>query len=563
MKKKIVPVLAAMALIVVLAAIGIVGKLVEKYIPTDERLDSSEYFGVAGDGQAALVMQDELVSQKGMIKDGLLYLDYRAVKDYLNDKFYWDSAESLMLYTTPTEVITVPANENGYTAGEKSQNTEHVLVSTEGENVYLLADFVQNYTNMEYQVYENPNRAVIQYKWGTKKVSQMKRDESVRREGGVKSLILTDLKKGDPVTVLEQMENWTKVVTEDGYIGYVRNKKLGDVSEKEQVREFTEPEYTSIKKDYKINLVWHQVTSMESNYALETDIQDMTGVNTISPTWFSVTGNDGSISTLADSAYVETAHKKKLEVWGLVDNFNTEVDITAVLSKTSSRQNLINGLVGEALEYGLDGINVDFETLPEEAGEAYIQFLRELSVQCRKNSLVLSTDNTVPRDFSAHYDRKAQGEVTDYFIIMGYDEHYVGSEAGSVASLGFEKEGIEATIQEGVPAEKIVSAVPFYTRLWKTTEGGEVSSEAIGMNEADETLKANGVETNWSEETSQDYAQYYDGEGNFCQIWLENENSLTEKAKLVAQYKLAGIASWKLGFERNSIWEILSANING
>ena len=351
-------------------------------------------------------------------------------------------------------------------------------------------------------------------------------------------------------------------MTEDGYIGYVRNRTLGDVTEEEQVREFTEPEYTRIQKDYTINLVWHQVTSAESNAALETDIQDMTGVNTISPTWFSVIGNDGSISSLADSTYVETAHQRGLEVWGLVDNFNTEVDITAVLSATTSRQNLISQLIDQALQYDLDGINVDFETLPEEAGEAYIEFIRELSIECRNNSLVLSTDNTVPRDFSAHYDRAAQGEVVDYFIIMGYDEHYVGSEPGSVASLGFEREGIELTIEEGVPADKIISGVPFYTRLWMTSESGEVTSEAIGMNQADETLEANGVTSNWSEETSQDYAEYYDSEGNFYQIWLENENSLAEKAKLVPEYQLAGIAAWKLGFERSSIWEILSSNIS-
>lgn len=562
MKKRIVPVLAALALIVVLAGIAVIGRLVEKYIPTDERLDASEYFGITEEGQVPLIMQDEIAEEKGIMQDGLLYLDYRAVKDYLNDKFYWDSTESLMLYTMPTELIRIPANETGITVGEESQNTENATVITAGDNVYILADYVQSCTNMEYQVYEEPTRAVIQYKWGTRQVSQMRRSESVRREGGVKSLILTDLEKGDTVTVLDQMETWSQVVTEDGYIGYVRNRTLGDVTEEEQVREFTEPEYTRIQKDYTINLVWHQVTSAESNAALETDIQDMTGVNTISPTWFSVIGNDGSISSLADSTYVETAHQRGLEVWGLVDNFNTEVDITAVLSATTSRQNLISQLIDQALQYDLDGINVDFETLPEEAGEAYIEFIRELSIECRNNSLVLSTDNTVPRDFSAHYDRAAQGEVVDYFIIMGYDEHYVGSEPGSVASLGFEREGIELTIEEGVPADKIISGVPFYTRLWMTSESGEVTSEAIGMNQADETLEANGVTSNWSEETSQDYAEYYDSEGNFYQIWLENENSLAEKAKLVPGYQLAGIAAWKLGFERSSIWEILSSNIS-
>lgn len=325
--------------------------------------------------------------------------------------------------------------------------------------------------------------------------------------------------------------------------------------------EFTEPEYTRIRKDYTINLVWHQISNMDSNYALSTDIESMTGVNTISPTWFSVASKDGTISSLADASYVETAHEKGLEVWGLVDNFNQEVDMKEVLTNTTAREKLTDQLIEAALEYQLDGLNIDFENLGEELGDAYIEFLRELSVQCRKNGLVLSSDNTVPRDFSSYYQRGEQAEVVDYFIIMGYDEHYSGSEPGSVASLSFEKEGIEATIAEGVPADKIISGVPFYTRLWKTDTNGEVSSEAIGMDRADATLEANGVTANWSDETSQDYAEYHDPDGALYQIWLENEASIELKAKLVPEYQLAGIAAWKLGFERSSIWDVISTNI--
>ena len=414
---------------------------------------------------------------------------------------------------------------------------------------------------MTYETLQEPDRILVTYKWGTIQQAKVKRDEDVRYQGGVKSPILTEVSKGDLVTVLEQLENWTKVATADGYIGYVRNKKLGSVKETTISNEFTEPEYTRIRKDYTINLVWHQISNMDSNYALSTDIESMTGVNTISPTWFSVASKDGTISSLADASYVETAHEKGLEVWGLVDNFNQEVDMKEVLTNTTAREKLTDQLIEAALEYQLDGLNIDFENLGEELGDAYIEFLRELSVQCRKNSLVLSSDNTVPRDFSSYYQRGEQAEVVDYFIIMGYDEHYSGSEPGSVASLSFEKEGIEATIAEGVPADKIISGVPFYTRLWKTDTNGEVSSEAIGMDRADATLEANGVTANWSDETSQDYAEYHDPDGALYQIWLENEASIELKAKLVPEYQLAGIAAWKLGFERSSIWDVISTNI--
>ncbi len=92
---------------------------------------------------------------------------------------------------------------------------------------------------------------------------------------------------------------------------------------------------------------------------------------------------------------------------------------------------------------GLDGINLDFESITEEQAPHYIQFVRELSIACRNQGIVFSIDDPVPT-YSKHYDRTEQGIVADYVIIMGYDEHYAGStDAGSVSSLGFVKAGIE------------------------------------------------------------------------------------------------------------------------
>lgn len=561
MKKKILPVAAAVTLIVILAVIAFVSKVVDKYIPTEERMSSDEYYGIEGEGEVPVILQDEIAPQMSILVDNVPYLNYETVKEYLNSRFYWDVKNELMLYTTPTDVIKIPAGGAEYMVSDEGRSYNHIIVRTDGGTAYLSADFVKEYTNMTYEVLKNPDRVIVTYKWGKINQARLRQDESVRCQGGVKSRILTEGTKGDTVTVLEQMENWTKVVTKDGYIGYVRNKRLGSISENIISNEFTEPEYTRMQKDYKINLIWHQISNMDSNYALAADIENMTGVNTISPTWFSVASKDGTISSLAESGYVTTAHEKGLEVWGLVDNFNREVDIVEALTNTTAREKMISQLMEAALEYELDGLNIDFENLPEEAGDAYIEFLRELSVQCRKNGLVLSTDNTVPRDFSSHYQRGEQAEVVDYFIVMGYDEHYFGSEPGSVASLSFEREGIESTIAEGVPADKIISGVPFYTRLWKTDVEGEVTSDAIGMDTADSILEDNGVTANWSEETSQDYAEYHDPDGALYQIWLENEASLTEKAKLVSEYNLAGIAAWKLGFERSSIWKVIETNI--
>lgn len=557
MNKKIAPVLAAVILIIILAAIGIVSKIAERYTPSKERMDAVEYFGAAKENEVALILQDELVTAKGFLQDGQPYLNYEVVKGYLNKKFYWDVDAQLMVYTTPTDIIHIGVGSRDYTLSGNTVKSDYEIVKTEGGEVYIAAAFVQQYTNMEYELVEEPKRLLITYEWGDQIYADIKSEESVRYQGGIKSPILTDVKPGDQVRVIEALDDWTKVMTADGYIGYVPNKKLGEAYTKTTSREFDQPVYSNIKKDYKINLVWHQTTSQDSNYNLSNDIANMTGVNTISPTWFSISNNDGDITSLASEDYVTNAHAKGMEVWALVDNFSEEISTTTVLASTAARENLSNQLIAAALQYKLDGINIDFEAISEEAGEGYIQFIREMSVKCRNNGIVLSIDDPVPMPFTAHYDRAEQGNVADYVIIMGYDEHYVGSEAGSVASLPFVKAGIEDTLQE-VPAEKTINGIPFYTRLWHTDGQGEVTSEAVGMDTADSWITENSLTANWSEDTAQDYAEKEDGAGGKYQIWLENEKSIEEKMKLVEEYNLGGVAAWKLGLERSSIWEVIS-----
>jgi Predicted glycosyl hydrolase len=564
-KKKIVPIFAASILILIVAGIGVVSSLIKKYTPSDERVDVEFYFGIEENDDLAMVMQNEVIEDKGKIIDGVAYIHHTTIKEYLNDRFYWDAKENVMVYTTPMDVITVDVGSKDYYVSKNKITENYTILKVDGSEAYLAAEFVQKYTNMEYSVFTEPNRIRIMYKWDEIQTVQVKKDDSIRESESIKSRIITEVKKGDVLTVLSTVEGWKEVITEDGYVGYIEAKKL--TGEKTEVvsRAFEEPVYTSISKDYIINLTWHQVTHPEANNEVLSMIADTKGLTTLSPTWFSIADNDGNISSLASSTYVNYAHQNNIEVWGLVDNFNPEISTLEVLSSTSKRENLINQLISVAINYKLDGINIDFEDLEVAAGEPFIQFLRELSIKCRNNNIVLSVDNPVPMPYTQHYNRKEQGIVADYVIIMGYDEHYAGSEeSGSVASLPFVIAGIENTLDE-VPKEKVINGVPFYARLWKEeiAEDGSitVTSEALGMNYAESILALHGVEKFWSEETSQYYAEFQLEDGLY-KIWLEDEASMEEKAKLIKTYNLAGIASWKLGLEKDSIWDIILKYVN-
>ena len=566
MKKKAAPVLAIVLLIVIVAGIGFLTRVIKKYTPSSEVMSSQEYFGLDHEGEAAIVAGSEILPYKGKILNEVAYVDYQAVKEVLNDYFYWDSENNTMLYTMPTDVVQIPAGSNSYTADGKTQSLNYNIVLIDGTETYIALDFVKQYTDISYETFHDPDRIVINNEWGDMTVASIRKAGKVRNLGGIKSPILREVEKNEVVRILEPMEDWTKILTQDGYIGYIKNDRLVKERTETRISDFVAPEYTNIQKDYKINLVWHQTTSMDANYNIIYDIANVKKVNTISPTWFSIASNDGTLDSLALADYVDTAHSNHMEVWPLVDNFSENIDFTAVMNSTSARNKIENQLIAAAIEYSFDGINVDFENISEDAADGYIQFMRELSVMCRKNGIVLSVDVPVPMDFTAHYNRKALGEVCDYLMIMGYDEHYDGSEeAGTVASLSFEEEGIQNTLQE-VAAEKVVSGIPFYTRLWCTTTNEDgtttVTSEAMGMNQAQQTLENTQVEASWDETTGQNYAQFNGESGELYQIWLEDTESLTRKLELIKNYDLGGVAEWKLGLEDDSVWDLIAKYIS-
>ena len=548
MNKKYKPVIAVAVLVILVAILGIVTHVVMKYIPSSEKMDLNEYYGEMADGEIALVIGTEKLEERGLVDGDRVYLPLDVVNTYLNQRYYWDSANQQILYATPSELTSVSASSE---AGDK--------VWVKDDKVYLNLTYVQEFTDLDAYITKDPYRIAIQYKFKNVKTVTVKKNTSIRYRGGIKSAILTSVKKGIKLRLIEEMENWDQVATDDGYIGYIDKKKVGEAEKTKFERSFKREQYSYLTMDSKVNMVWHQVTSTDANAYFADATANMTGVNVISPTWFYLTDTSGNIASIASADYVSQAHEKGLQVWGLIDNFTQEVSTTETLSSTAARQNIISQLIQAAQDVGMDGINVDFESLSEDVGIHFLEFLRELSIECHKNNLVLSVDNPVPEDFTSHYDRAEQGRVVDYVIIMGYDEHYVGSEAGSVASLPWVEQGIQDTLDE-VPAKRVINAIPFYTRLWRTT-GGNVTSEAIGMDQAQQTIADNNVETYWDKTTSQNYGKY-DIDNSTYQIWLEDAQSVAEKVKLVSKYDLAGVSAWKLGFENNGIWQVISDNLN-
>ena len=568
-------------IILIIAAIaGII--LWKRYSPSKEQYDMKKYYGIEKDGQVGITVDNKVVEAEGKLAGGKVYVAYNIVRDYINSRFYWDPNENVLLYMLPEDMISVDVGSKDYSISKKKKSEDYVILKTEGNTAYIALDFVQQYTNIDYEVSNNPDHVMIRTKWGKTDVATVKKNTQVRYQGGVKSPVLAELKKKDEVTVVESEQNWKKVRTADGVIGYVKNKTLKNEEKKNITRKFEEQDYSNISKDYTINMAWHNVTNQDANNAVAQRIAQTKGLTTLAPTWIHVADTNGNISSIASADYVSYAHKQNVEVWMTVRDFDggisSEKESYELLSYTSRRETLITQLIAEALRVGVDGINVDFEKISDKCGEHYIEFIRELSVKCRQNGLVLSVDNYVPKSFNTQYDRKEQGIVADYVVIMGYDEYYAGSpEAGPVSSYNYVKEGITETLKE-VPAEKVISGIPFFTRLWKETPKTEeelksdkgtdaeqysatVESDAYGMDNAQAIVKQAGVDTTWDKKAGQNYATW-EADGSKYEIWLEDSKSIEAKLKLMKKYKLAGTAEWSLGQESSDIWNLIQKYVN-
>lgn len=562
-KKKRSPIPIVFGLILVVVCIGLAGKVLQRFLPTKEKMDLSKYYNIAAQDQMAVVYNHEVMKFSGIYINGHPYLDYNIVHDYLNERFYEDQNENILLYTTATDVIKIPltgSDMTNYTISQQAKTSDYAIATIQNQTLYIALDFVKQYTKMDFTYYDNPSRVVILTDYSKQMQASIKSETQIRYRGGIKSPILTQIQAKDTVTVLKKDNTWSKVASKDGLIGYIKTNTLTSEKEVTPTNTFQET-FTHNLKNFKINMVWNQVTNVNANAKVVNTLASTKGVNVISPTWFYLNSNQGDIASLASEDYVTYCHQNKIEVWGLVSNLeNKNVSTTKVLTHTSLREHLENQIMTQAVSYGLDGINIDFESVRAEVGDGYIQFIRELSLLCRKNGLVLSVDNYVPTSGTMFYNRKEQAVFADYVIMMGYDEHYSGSDSGSVASIGYVTNGIKEMIAQKVPANQIILGMPFYTRLWTETDsasGTTVTSKTLGMKDEAAFLAQNNAQKTWSQKDGQNYVQVKKDNVTY-KVWLEDEKSLSLKLQLINDYSLAGGSFWKLGLEDPSIWNTIA-----
>ncbi len=562
MKKKVTILLIIVAVIGVLASAGVI--IFKKFAPSYTVRPMNEQYKL-GQDETLVVINGRPIEDRGRIINGNVYVPVALATGMMNERIYMDEKENILSLATSGGLIQVNAADSlRYTLGKENTEVPYQILYQDGDVTYVAMEFVNQFSRINYLWKKDPQRIIVQSDFEQMNMFAKLADEVRLRVGPNKKYdYLLELSKGQEVLVdtdTPPENEYQKILTLDGIEGYVPAEYLTEQTEKTWQTEKQEDVFAQKGIDGTVCLGWHQMTVEVGSADLEAKVAQAGSLNVISPTWFAISDNKGNISSLANSDYVTAAHARGLKVWGLVNDFNEKLSLKKILGRTSIRRSLIHNLVAKAVQYNLDGINIDFEKVTKESAPAYLEFLRELVLEAHANSLTISVDDYLPTESSAFYNWAEQGRIADYVIFMAYDEHYNGSkESGSVSSLPFVQNGVEMGLKY-IPKERVVVALPFYTRLWRETKGKngkvDIRPSAYGMSSAESVLQANGVSPKWDDATSQYYAEYK-ADGSTYKIWLEEETSLDKKLEVVFSKGVAGAAFWKLGFERPITWKTI------
>ncbi|MBP3729436.1 MAG: hypothetical protein J6H18_04145, partial [Lachnospiraceae bacterium] len=533
--------------LVVVAALLLIAVLTDNR-PNTLRVDLEGYFS-SRDGALAIIRDHELTQEDFLVRDGVVYTSVTYLREKLNKRFYYDEAERLLLYTL---------NSGTREADTRTLFAGLPVLLEDNNQMYVQLEYVRQFTAMNWELFENPTRLVMKTDFGEYGVVQTVKAATIRSGDSQSRPIMAEVEAGEILYYLEEQAEWDYVCTFDGILGYVSKDEVGDPEIRTEASPYTDPEITMPEPMQNIGLVWQQVQVKAENEDLERLLAQSKGVTVVSPTWLFLKDGEGNFDSSASADYVERAHAMGLKVWMLLNNMDHAVygeTLCQNFDVTTKRRKLIQGIMDVFEECGADGINLDIESLPAAGGPGYLQFIRELSLACHKAGYILSVDNYVPSAWTSHYDRAEQAVFADYLIVMAYDEHYSGSEAGSTASLPFVLKGIEDSLRQ-VPAYKLICGVPFFTRLW-LGNGKTPESLPLDMRQIPAYLERYSASKQWNSELGQSYAEF-NLEGETARIWIEDEESMQLRLESLAPYGLAGLAAWRLGMETDDVWTIWS-----
>lgn len=535
----------------------------QRFIPNNEEI-KPEY-----GGSHPIIVQGNVLQESAVIEDGTVKVPLPVLQQALGlgDAVHYEEKSGSIVLTNADKVLHLKTNS--LTARMNSKPYElRFAAEMKDKLVYIPTAPLEEMYGIQVEYDSEADIVTILKAGESVQRAQAPEETVIRNEPTIRAPIVKRVPQADSVRIWGEQEGWYLVQSSDGVLGYTAKGDL-TLTEVEKIEPLQmEPPFIAWKLlGSKINMTWEAVYTKTPNTS---KIGPLNGVNVVSPTWFELMNGKGEISSKADRAYVNWAHKKEMQVWGLFSNGFEPDRTTEALASVETRFYMIQQLIAYAQLYKLQGINIDFENVHTADKANLVQFVRELTPLLHEQNLVVSIDVTPKSNsemWSVFLDRAALGKVVDYMMVMAYDEHWASSpKAGSVASLPWVEQSIVRILEEDeVPPDKLVLGMPLYTRVWteKKDESGavKVSSKALGMDSVSKIIAEQKLKPVLDEQSGQNYVEYTE-DGARKRIWLEDELSIKARIALVKKYNLAGIATWQRAFQSDDVWDIIHQSLN-
>lgn len=494
------------------------------------------------------------------IQDDEIYISKQDLGNFFDKYIYEDTQNNQIITTYDTKIAAISLDENKISINGVSKKTYAQTIKKD-DAIYLPIKELEDVYGIEISYIENSKVITIDSTSKEQKKAIVTKNLPVKSTKKFIAKTVDKIKKGSYVVVISEDKGYTKIRTENGKLGYIKSKYLAnEVTVRENMEETKQIEG-------KVNLVWDYYSTVAK--APDRTGTTIDGINVVSPAFFHLNKNGELEENVGETGkkYIEWAHNNGYKVWPMVQNSEAgSINVTSnIMNDYNKRQELISQIIIYCVKYKLDGVNIDFENMKQEDKNMYSRFIIELEPRLKEIGMTLSVDVTAPdgsETWSMCFDRNVIGDVADYIVFMAYDEYGASSnKAGTTAGYDWVELGIKKFIEtEEIKEEKIILAIPLYTRVWTEDSSGKITSKNTVSMKNTYSIIPNGVEKQWNDSLKQYYVEYKDG-NNTKKIWIEDETSLKEKISLIKKYKLGGVASWQKGMETDNFWEFLKNEI--
>ena len=494
------------------------------------------------------------------IQDDEIYISKQDLGNFFDKYIYEDTQNNQIITTYDAKIAAISLDENKISINGVSKKTYAQTIKKD-DAIYLPIKELEDVYGIEISYIENSKVITIDSTSKEQKKAIVTKNLPVKSTKKFIAKTVDKIKKGSYVVVISEDNGYTKIRTENGKLGYIKSKYLAnEVTVRENMEETKQIEG-------KVNLVWDYYSTVAK--APDRTGTTIDGINVVSPAFFHLNKNGELEENVGETGkkYIEWAHNNGYKVWPMVQNSEAgSINVTSnIMNDYNKRQELISQIIIYCVKYKLDGVNIDFENMKQEDKNMYSRFIIELEPRLKEIGMTLSVDVTAPdgsETWSMCFDRNVIGDVADYIVFMAYDEYGASSnKAGTTAGYDWVELGIKKFIEtEEIKEEKIILAIPLYTRVWTEDSSGKITSKNTVSMKNTYSVIPNGVEKQWNDSLKQYYVEYKDG-NNTKKIWIEDETSLKEKISLIKKYKLGGVASWQKGMETDNFWGFLKNEI--